>query len=92
MKYFVVCGGESGWQFQTNKEEGSRGPPVLIADGEGKAQGISIERGLRVQDVLGKMIVIQETGVQMDVIENNPSRRRGPVVGVIGCQCISSRS
>ena len=85
MKHIVICGGESGWQYRTKKDDASeefREAPVLIADEEGKAQGISIERGLRVQDVLGKAIVIQEIGgVQM-------SRRRGPALGIIGCQCM----
>jgi hypothetical protein len=90
MKYIVICGGGSGWQYRTKKDEGSEGSweaPVLVADGEGKAQGVSVERGLRVQDVLGMAIVIQEIGVQTDVSEDNPNQRRGPALGVIGCQC-----
>jgi hypothetical protein len=37
-----------------------RDAPVIVADEKGKAQGVSIERDLRVQDVLGRMIVIRE--------------------------------
>ena len=69
-----------------------RDVPLLFADGQGKAQGVSIERGLRIHDVLGRMIVIQEVevakaeekGIAMETI----IRKGRPVLGVIGCQCV----
>lgn len=95
MGWIVICGGESGWRYRMKEVEDSescRDLPLLIADGHGKAQGVSIERGLRVHDVLGRMIVIQEIefakteekGCAMGTI----IRRGRPVLGVIGCQCV----
>ena len=99
MKYLVICGGESGWRYRTPEDGDSvlvRDAPLLIADAEGKAQGISIERGLRVQDVIGRMIVIQEIGKVYkeggDVNERKKQRRQGLALGVIGCQCVSKPS
>jgi hypothetical protein len=95
MKYIVICAGESGWQYPTPDDGESRhfcDAPILIADGKGKAQGVSIERGLRVQDVLGRMIMIQEVGVvqskEGDINIENRMQKRGPALGVIGCQCV----
>ena len=76
---------------EVENSESCRDVPLLIADEHGRAQGVSIERGLRVHDVLGRMIVIQEVevaktdekGVAMETI----IRRGRPVLGVIGCQC-----
>lgn len=92
MKYIVICGGESGWRYRTKEESPCRETPLLIADGEGKAQGVSIERGLHVQDIIGRIIVIQqvETG-QAEVqegIHHTAIRNKGPALGVIGCQCV----
>ena len=71
----------------------SRGDvPLLVADGQGKAQGVSIEKGLRVYDVLGRIIVIQEVEVikteEKGIATETIIRRGRPVLGVIGCQCI----
>jgi hypothetical protein len=90
MKHIVICAGESGWRYRTKAEEDSgQYPdlPVIVADGEGKAQGVSIERDLRVQDVIGGMIAIQEVQLEVrNVAEKIP--KRGPALGVIGCQCV----
>jgi hypothetical protein len=91
MKHIVICAGESGWRYRTEEEKDSGqygDSPVIVADGEGKAQGVSIERDLRVQDVLGRMIVIQEAQVEAQDAAQEKIRRRGPALGVIGCQCI----
>ena len=67
MKHIVICAGESGWRYRTKEEEDCgrcRDSPIIVADGEGKAQGVSIERDLRVQDVIGRMIVIQEVQLE----------------------------
>ena len=94
MGWIVICGGESGWRYRMKEVENSescRDVPLLIADGYGKAQGVSIERGLRVHDVLGRMIVIQEVDVpkteEKGVTMGAIIRRGRPVLGVIGCQC-----
>lgn len=96
MKYFVICGGESGWRFRRPEDDESllsHDTPLLIADGEGKAQGMSIERGLRIQDVIGRIIIMQEVGTAKEKEEGgnegNGIRKRGPALGVIGCQCMN---
>ena len=91
MKHIVICAGESGWRYRTKEEEESgkcRDAPVIVADGEGKAQGISIERDLRVQDVIGRMIVVQEIQLATEGVTQEKIRSRGPALGVIGCQCV----
>lgn len=91
MKHVVICAGESGWRHRTKAEENSgqyRDSPVLVADGDGNAQGVSIERDLRVQDVLGRMIVIQEIQSKVENVTLEKISERGPALGVIGCQCV----
>lgn len=95
MKYMVICGGESGWRYHIEEEgdsQKSRQTLLFIADGEGKAQGVSIERGLYVHDVIGRMIVIQEVEMVKseveDVIQEKITRKRSPAFGIIGCQCV----
>lgn len=91
MKHIVICAGESGWRHRTKEEENSgkcRDSPVLVADGDGNAQGVSIERDLRVQDVLGRMIVIQEIQLEVENVTLEKIPERGPALGVIGCQCV----
>ena len=93
MKYFVICGGDSGWRYRRPEDDESplsHDAPLLIADGEGKAQGMSIERGLRIQDVIGRIIIIQEVGTaKEEAVGVNGIRKRGPALGVIGCQCMN---
>jgi hypothetical protein len=98
MKYLVVCGAESGWRYGRPGEGSSNDRemvPLLVANEEGKAQGVSIEKGLRVQDVIGRMIVIREFGidsaVDSHVLSCGNIRKRGPALGVIGCQCVRNR-
>jgi len=93
MKHIVICAGESGWRYRTKEEEDlrrCRDSPVIVADGEGKAQGISIERELRVQDVIGRMIVIEEVHLQAQDVAQEKIPKRGPALGVIGCQCLKA--
>src|SRR5439155_22474295 len=89
MRHIVMCNGDSGWRYGTKKEDEGKCQerPVIIADGEGKAQGISIEPGLRVQDVLGRMILLKEIELEIQ-ISSEGIQKRGPALGVIGCQCI----
>lgn len=93
MDYVVVCGGESGWQYGIWPEGSApakRGP-FIVADSEGRAQGVSIERGLRVTDVLGYLIVLQEVGsaaAESAIITEPNAKSRSPVLGIIGCQCM----
>jgi hypothetical protein len=93
MDYVVICGGESGWQYGSNGKapDHVKDTPLIVADAEGRAQGVSIERGLRVKDVLGNLIVMQE--VRIAAVEAEPltarnRNRRGPALGIIGCQCM----
>lgn len=88
MDYNVICGGESGWEYAKEKVKEN---PVIVANAEGRAQGVSIERGLLVKDVLGKMIVMQEIrdpSVENEPITNLNRKRRTPALGIIGCQCM----
>jgi len=93
LKFLVACGGNSGWRYRTIRSERGalvREAPVIVADERGKAQGVSIERDLRVQDVLGRMIVIREVAPipeedlfdqeQMEEVEENTQE----FLGVIG--------
>jgi len=83
LKYLVICGEDSGWRYR-----GSRDEPLLMANEEGIAQGVSIEPQLRVHDVLGRMIVILELhSKDMDITEAE-LKKRGPALGVVGCQCL----
>jgi len=95
MGWIVICGGESGWRFRMTEADNAapyRDLPLLTADGHGRAQGVSIERGLRVHDVLGRMIVIQEVEVgqaeEKGTATETIIRKGRPVLGVIGCQCV----
>jgi hypothetical protein len=93
MKYAVICGGESGWRYHRGEEGDNahcRETPLIITDGEGKAQGVSIERGLLVKDVIGRLIVIQEVEIckkEEGEVQERIIRKKGPALGVIGCQC-----
>lgn len=66
---------------------------VIMADGEGSARGISIERGLRIQDILGRLIVLkvrEGKGVKLEAQEDGSTKKGGtgrPVFGLIGCRC-----
>ena len=89
MDHIVICGSDSGWRHRTVSEgaaANTKGAPILFADGEGKAQGVSIERGLRVQDVLGRMIVILE----LENAKAGNIQKQRPALGVIGCQCLKN--
>lgn len=91
MKHIVICAGESGWRYRTKEEKDSgrcRDSPIIVADGDGKAQGVSIERDLRVQDVIGRLIVIQEVPLEVQNVTQEKISKRGPALGVIGCQCL----
>ena len=93
----MVCGGASGWLLDTWQGERSSttGTPLFIADGEGKAQGVSIERGLHVQDILGRTIIVQEVGNAQSKWTQSEEQalveefiwKRQPALGVIGWQC-----
>ena len=88
MDHIVMCGGESGWEYAM---ENVKRNPLIVANAEGRAQGVSIERQLLVKDVLGKMVVMQE--IRDPAVENEPiteanRKRRTPALGVIGCQCM----
>jgi hypothetical protein len=66
---------------------------LFIADGNGRAEGIFFERDLRLEDVLGKVIVVKEVGtLRNDEILSgeNCIAKRGCALGVIGCQCIEN--
>lgn len=96
MRFVVVCRGNSGWRYRTQKEAGVhiRDGPVIVADEKGKAQGVSIERDLRVQDVLGRMIVIREVAPLPDGGES-PSlppetTPTDPSLSVVGVQDMDS--
>src|SRR5436305_5528030 len=85
MKHIVVCGVESGWKYGHGDESiSSLEGPLLIANSEGKAQGVSIERGLRVQDVLGRMIILQEVGKiptgELEESKKNTKAKQGPAL------------
>jgi hypothetical protein len=95
MDYVVVCGGGSGWQPGIWLEGSGSGPtrrgPLIVADSQGRAQGVSIERGLQVKDVLGYLIVMQEIGsVAAETVITTQTKRksRSPALGIIGCQCM----
>jgi len=69
--------------------------PVIAADGEGIARGTSIERGIQIHDVLGRLIVLKITseetnGKRSDTGKQEFSNKAGkgrPVFGLIGCRC-----
>jgi hypothetical protein len=91
MRFLVVCGGNSGWRYRTSQDKDilMREAPIIIADEQGKAQGLSIERDLRVQDVLGRMIVIREVACPTDDEENSveeAAQRQNHSLGAIGWQ------
>jgi hypothetical protein len=94
LDYIVICAGDSGWRLRNREERGSkhiREVALLYADSEGKAQGVSIERGMRVQDVLGRMIVMKVAGnvsTEGDITTGSSLRKQSLALGVIGCQCI----
>ena len=93
MDYVVVCGGESGWQYGIWAEGSTptKQGPLIVADSKGRAQGVSIERGLRVTDVLGYLIVMQEvvSAAAENIIITDANRKsRSPALGIIGCQCM----
>jgi hypothetical protein len=98
LDYIVICAGESGWRLRNREERGSkhiRETALIFADSEGKAQGVSIERGMRVQDVLGRMIVMKVVGnvlTEGDITTGSSMRKQGPALGVIGCQCVKNNS
>jgi len=83
LKYLVLCGEDSGWRRNASRDE-----PLLIANAEGIAQGISIEPELRVHDVLGRMIAILEVYSKDRDITEAEHKKRGPALGVVGCQCL----
>ena len=89
----MICGGESGWKYRMRRGiKSEHDVPLLIADGQGKAQGVSIEKGLQVHNVLGRMIVIQQIEIveseEKGVVIEKVARRGRPILGVIGCQCV----
>jgi len=97
MRFVVVCRGNSGWRYRTQKEAGVhiRDGPVIVADEKGKAQGVSIERDLRVQDVLGRMIVIREVAPPPDDQAESPllppeTAPTDPSLSVVGIQDMDS--
>jgi hypothetical protein len=93
LDYIVICAGESGWRLRNREERGSkhiREAALLFADSEGKAQGVSVERGMCVKDVLGRMIVLKVVGnvsTEGDITTGSGIRKQSPALGVIGCQC-----
>jgi hypothetical protein len=60
---------------------------VLKADADGIARGISIERGMQIRDILGRLVVLKvrrkETESRVDEVETKGKGR--PVFGLIGC-------
>ncbi len=95
MDYVVVCGGESGWQSGIGQEGSGSAPsrqgPLIVADSNGRAQGVSIERGLQVKDVLGYLILLREVwcaAAQTVNITEATRKRRNLALGIIGCQCM----
>jgi hypothetical protein len=94
LDYIVICEGESGWQLRNREQTGSlhmRETPLLLADDQGKAQGVSIERGMRVQDVLGRLIVmraVDSVTAEEDATTGTSMKKQNPALGVIGCQCM----
>jgi len=94
MDHVVICGGESGWQYDPNTTGSDRAKnttPLIVADAQGRAQGVSIERGLRVKDVLGKMVVMQEVrpaAAEKEGFTERNRKKQSLALGLIGCQCM----
>ena len=90
MRYLVVCGGESGYRYSAEQNGNalpSRNRPVIIADRQGKAHGLSVERGLNVQSVVGKMILLRDISNQEREQDSHEPRSkwRGLALGIVGC-------
>jgi len=98
LNFFVLCDGDSGFAHrQTVTNDGTRSiiRPVITADGEGIARGISVERGLQMHDVLGRLIVLKITSEETNGRRSDTGKqeisdkagKRRPVFGLIGCCC-----
>lgn len=94
LDYIVICEGESGWRLRNKEQTGSlhvRETPLLLADDQGKAQGVSIERGMRIEDVLGRLIVmrmVESVSAEEEATAGTTIKKQSPALGVIGCQCM----
>jgi hypothetical protein len=91
LNYFVLCHGESSFSHCAKIGGGSgTTQSVLKADSDGMMRGISIERGLQIGDILGRLVVLKvrknEMETRVEEVEKKVKKGR-PVFGLIGCHC-----